>query len=241
MSLGVSMQTVGLSEARAGLVRVASLSESATTKGLAAAGVEGGNSLKTLLNQPKHIDPFWGVTGAQGPTGLARRSGLTSASVIAPGTVYNGPDGSFYTFIAHASPHVAQLEDGGQVPGGPFWIPTSAAQTPAGVERSDFPGAFVWPTERMKNFKGPRPKTWLVMPAPKAKTSRGRGQYAGGGKGRARGPMTGEFPAGLIFLKLKKDRVTTKAHHSFAALRAIMEPRMAMLGESVAAEVVRSA
>ena len=242
MSLGISMSLQGLAANIARLGRVAALSESAGTKMLAAAGIETGNQVKRLMNMPQRRDPFWGAMGTDAPFGLGKRTGLTADAVIATGRVYVYGS-TMYTSVAHAAPHVAQLEDGGTV-SGKFWIPTAAAQTPAGADRwpgGGPAGSFVWPTKKMVNFAHGRPKNiWLVIASPKTARARATAQRGGRGKGKAQGPMA-PTPGGLTFLKLFKTSVTYRPHRTFATARALMAPRFAEMGEGLLSEVVRAA
>ena len=242
MSLGLSLGLVGTPDVLRRFGRVAALTDSAAVRTLAQAGIETGNQVKRLMNMPQRRDPFWGVMGTDSPVGLGRRTGLTGDAVIATGTVYVGGEGQFYTFVAHPSPHVAQLEDGGTVTG-KFWIPTAAAQTPAGADRwpgGGPEGSFVWPTAKMQNFAHGRPKNkWLVIAAPK--TARGRSSaQRGGSRLRAAGPLP-PTPGGLTFLKLFKPSVTYRPHRTFATARDLMAPRFAELGAQIFGEVLRAA
>ena len=242
MSLGLSMSLAGVAENAARFGRVAALSDSAAVRAVSVAGIETGNQVKRLMNMPQRRDPFWGVMGTDSPVGLGRRTGLTGDAVIASGRVFVSGEGDFYTFVAHPSPYVAQLEDGGTVTG-KFWIPTAAAQTPAGADRwpgGGPEGSFVWPTAKMQNFAHGRPKNkWLVIAAPK--TARGRSSaQRGGSRLRSAGPLP-PTPGGLTFLKLFKEQVTYRPHKTFATARALMVPRFAELGQQIISEVVRAA
>lgn len=246
MGLGIGISVSGLTEAQSDLAKLTPIAESAGAKALGAGAAEAHEILSRLLDMPKRRDPFWGVMGTDSPFGLALRTGITKAALIYPRMVFRAADGSQFTFIAHGAEHVRQLEEGGRVPG-VHWIPTAAGQMPSGAERHDIPGAFVWPTKRMKNFKnGPPKNEWLVVSATGSKGATARRTIASGKRELRRhgllpqGPMPGT-PGGLIFLKLKKNGITTRGHHTFGKARELMVPVMAKLAENMGAEVVRAA
>lgn len=246
MGLGLGIVATGFPEAERKLASLGPLSEAAGAKALGAGAAEAHEILSRLLDMPKRRDPFWGVMGTDSPFGLALRSGITKSALIYPRMVFRAADGSQFTFIAHGAEHVRQLEEGGRV-SGVHWIPTAAGQMPSGAERHDIPGAFVWPTAKMKNFKnGPPKHEWLVVSATGSKGAPARRTIASGRRALRRagelpqGPMPGT-PGGLIFLKMKKNGITTRGHHTFGKARELMIPVMERLAANMGAEVVRAA
>lgn len=216
--LGVSITATNLPQIVARIGQVPIKVKTQASLALSKAGVDGGNILRGLLRQSQSRDPFWGVTGTKAPVGLGVRTGNTFKQVIATGRVYNDMAGGIWTFIAHPGQHIKQLEDGGVVKGNPWLkIPTRAAQTPSGADRwpsGKAPNSFIWPTKKMVNFKGGRPKRpWIVT--------------AAGGK--------------LTLLYMLTTSVTLRPHHTFATLNRAMGERMLELGRGAMAAIVREA
>ncbi len=218
MTLGMSVTATGIEENIARLGAIPEKVESFETRMLSVAAIETGEKLKVLLNMPKRTDPFWGVTGAASPFGLALRTGITRSAVIVSGQVYRDGANTLWTFVAHPSQHVADLEDG-KVKSGEFWIPTGAAQTEGGEDRypnNVVPGGFVWPTKKMKKFKshyGPPKNKWIAV----------------------------NVDGKLVLMKMHKTTVTLKPHHTFATAREQMQPRFQQLAEQMASEIVKVA
>lgn len=214
---GVSMKVEGVDAAQK---RVGSIGTEADRMGaevLLKATIELTNVVKRFMTAPKRTDPFWGVQGSAEGFGLVVRSGLTRNAVAFSRQVLRDTDGAQHTFVGHGAPYVAFLEGGGRMNGNPWLrIPTAAAQTPAGVDRMSgrsarsIPGAFVWPTRRMKNFKNGRPKNlWIVTAAKGA----------------------------LEFLYMLKRSVVVPPKEVFTRARAAMEPRFRELCERMASEL----
>lgn len=244
MSPGVSVRVTGVDEAVAHLEALPAVADSVGGRMLLEGANQAHSKLKDLLNMPKRRDPFWGVTGTDSPVGLARRSGVTEGGLIFPRLVFRDASGTLSTYVAHGAEHVRQLEEGGPVPG-TKWIPTAAAQTPGGAEITNIPGAFVWPTARMKTFANGRPKhEWLVISAKKFDGSQRGARSTRSTLRRAgilpQGPLP-NTPGGLVFLKMKVDSVTTRGHHTFGTARQAMEPVMDALGQAAGAQIARSA